>query len=228
METETRDFTEVPLLPTQLLREQDFAGEIVGGVVFDGELIWVSHPASGGLLGTHPDSGEVVRELSIPHPGTGLAWDGSQLWNVSNEEGSIRRIDPKTGEVTRRLPLPGQGFHTGLAWDGEALWIAIIGEKTVHKLDPESGKVLRSIVSDRYVTGVCWVGGELWHGCVAEQPMTAVAESELRHIDSSTGVVQKRLHVDAAVSGLDSDGSRFFCGDCTRGALRVVSGLDCD
>lgn len=74
------------------------------------------------------------------------------------------------------------------------------------------------------MTGICWRDGELWHGSVEEQPMSAVKSSELRRLDPQTGAVEDRLRVDAAVSGVDSDGERFFCGDCTRGALRVVAG----
>ena len=209
--------------PSAILLEVDLPGELVGGVAFDGVGVWVSHPASGGLLRLDPISGAVIGQVQIDQPGTGLTWDGQCLWNVSNEARSIRRIDPESGSIVRTLPLPGEGFFTGLAWDGEALWLALMGERVLMKLDPEDGSVISTLSSDRFVTGVCFRDGELWHGGVDAQPMSAVRASEIRKIHPTTGAVTTRILVDAAVSGVDTDGERFFCGDCTRGALRVVS-----
>ena len=33
-----------------------------------------------------------------------------------------------------------------------------------HQIDPDTGAILRTIQSNRFVTGVTWVDGELWHG----------------------------------------------------------------
>jgi hypothetical protein len=32
------------------------------------------------------------------------------------------------------------------------------------QIDPDTGAILRTIESNRFVTGVTWVDGELWHG----------------------------------------------------------------
>ena len=48
-------------------------------------------------------------------------------------------------------------------------------------------RFLRTIESNRFVTGVTWVDGELWHGTwEAEQ-------SELRRIDPRTGEVLEQI-----------------------------------
>lgn len=44
------------------------------------------------------------------------------------------------------------------------LWVGQYPERRIHQVDPESGEILRTIESNRFVTGVTWVDGELWHG----------------------------------------------------------------
>jgi transposase len=50
-------------------------------------------------------------------------------------------------------------------------------DRKIHQIDPETGAILRTIESNRFVTGVTWVDGELWHGTWEGD------ESELRRID---------------------------------------------
>ena len=69
--------------------------------------------------------------------------------------------------------------------------------------------VLRTIESNRFVTGVTWVDGELWHGAWEGN------QHELRRIDPQTGEVLEHLEMPPGmeVSGLESDGGdQFFCG----------------
>lgn len=35
--------------------------------------------------------------------------------------------------------------------------------RKIHQVDPTTGKVLRSNESNCFVTGVAWLGNELWH-----------------------------------------------------------------
>ncbi|MGA2953922.1 MAG: glutaminyl-peptide cyclotransferase, partial [Caulobacteraceae bacterium] len=73
--------------------------------------------------------------------------------------------------------------------------------------------------SNRFVTGVTWVDGELWHGTWEGD------ESDLRRVDPETGKVLERLEMPpgVGVSGLESDGDdRFFCGGGGRGTVTTV------
>ena len=91
--------------------------------------------------------------------------------------------------------------------------------RKIHQIDPESGKILRTIESNRFVTGVTWVDGELWHATWENE------ESELRRVDPKTGDVEVRLMMPEGVnvSGLESDGGdRFFCGGGSSGKVRAV------
>ena len=92
-------------------------------------------------------------------------------------------------------------------------------ERKIHQIDPETGMILRTIACTRFVTGVTWVDGELWHGTSEGD------ESDLRRIDPRTGEVLERLDMPpgVAVSGLESDnGSRFFCGGGRSRKVRAI------
>ena len=72
---------------------------------------------------------------------------------------------------------------------------------------------------NRFVTGVTWVEGELWHGSWEDEA------SDLRRIDPRTGEVEEisTMPPGVTVSGLESDGGdRFFCGGGSSGKVRAV------
>ena len=106
-----------------------------------------------------------------------------------------------------------------MAWGEGSLWVGVYRERKIHQIDPETGKILRTIESNRFVTGVSWVEGELWHATWEGD------QSELRHIDPKNGKVIKQLDMpaDTGISGLESDGKdRFFCGGGNSGKVRAV------
>ena len=132
----------------------------------------------------------------------------------------VKSLDRKTtGAVLGSIPAPGDGGDSGLAWAEGTLWVGQHRGRKIHQVDPETGKVLRTIESDRFVTGVTWVDGELWHGTwQAEQ-------SDVRRIDPETGEVLECLEMPTGtgVSGLESDGGdRFFCGGGSSGKVRAI------
>jgi len=188
--------------------------DAVHGVSFDGQRVWY---ASGDRLNAlDPESGEVVGALDVAGD-AGTAFDGTHLFQIA--EAVIRKIDPKTGEVLSTIPAPGNGGDSGLAWAEGTLWVGQHRGRKIHQVDPESGAVLRTIESDRFVTGVTWVDGELWHGTWQDEA------SDVRRIDRETGEVLERLEMPAGTgfSGLESDrGDRFFCGGGSSGKVRVV------
>jgi glutamine cyclotransferase len=188
--------------------------DCVHGVSFDGQRVWF---ASGDRLNAlDPESGEIVGTLEVVAD-AGTAFDGTHLFQIG--EGVIRKIDPKTGEVLGTIPAPGSGEDSGLAWAEGTLWVGHYRGRKVHQVDPETGAVLRTIESDRFVTGVTWVDGELWHGTWQDDT------SDVRRIDPETGDVLERLEMPAGagVSGLESDrGEQFFCGGGSSGKVRAI------
>ncbi|MBP0580288.1 glutaminyl-peptide cyclotransferase [Labrys sp. LIt4] len=200
----------------EILREYGpFTGvEAVHGVSYDGENVWF---ASGDKLNAlDPDSGRTVRSLDVAaHAGT--AFDGKHLFQIAEDR--IQKIDPATGTVLASIPAPGGGKDSGLAWAEGALWVGQYQDRKIHQIDPETGATLRTIESNRFVTGVTWVDGELWHATWEND------ESELRHVDPVTGTVLDSIEMPAGlfVSGLESDGrDRFFCGGGESGKVRAV------
>ncbi|MFZ3177091.1 MAG: DUF5074 domain-containing protein [Methylovirgula sp.] len=188
--------------------------EQVHGVSFDGKHVWF---ASGNRLNTFdPESGKKLRSLDVAgHAGT--AFDGEHLFQIA--ENRIQKIDAKTGRVLSSIPTPGGGGDSGLAWAEGTLWVGQYRERKIHQIDPETGAILRTIESNRFVTGVTWVDGEMWHGTWEGD------ESDLRRIDQQTGEVLERIEMPRgiAVSGLESNGSdQFFCGGGRSGKVRAV------
>jgi len=188
--------------------------ERVNGVTFDGQQVWF---ASGDkLTALNPETGKTMRSIDVAsHAGT--AFDGRHLFQL--DEGRIQKIDPKTGRVLATIPAPGSGGHSGLAWAEGTLWVGQYQERKIHQIDPDTGAILRTIESKRFVTGVTWVDGELWHGTWEGD------ESDLRRVDPRTGEVLEQLEMPRGmvVSGLESDGGdQFFCGGGRSGKVRAV------
>ena len=185
----------------------------VHGVTYDGAQVWF---ASGEKLNAlDPDSGTIKRSLDVAaHAGT--AFDGEHLYQIAEER--IQKIDPQSGRVIATIPTPGES-PSGLAWAEGSLWVGEYRNRKIHQVDPKTGAILRSIDSNRFVTGVTWVDGDLWHGTWEAE------ESELRRIDPKTGKVLEQIDMPkgAGVSGLESDGAdRFYCGGGGSGKLRAV------
>src|SRR5437868_12623734 len=66
-------------------------------------------------------------------------------------------------------------------------------DRKIHQIDPETGAILRTVESNRFVTGVTWVDGELWHGTWEGD------ESELRQDRKSTRLNSSHVSISYAV-----------------------------
>lgn len=188
--------------------------ERVGGVTWDGHDVWLA--AGDALRAIDPDSGTLRRAIDVAaHAGT--AFDGRHLFQIAEDR--IQRIEPRTGRVLGTIPAPGCGRDSGLAWAEGVLWVGQYRDRKIHQIDPHTGTILRTLESNRFVTGVTWVEGALWHGTWDGDA------SELRRIDPRSGAVLERLEMPpgTAVSGLESDGGeRLFCGGGRSGKVRVI------
>jgi glutamine cyclotransferase len=211
-DTEDRTFAQV----AEIVREYGpFDGaDQIHGVTHDGRRVWAATGAR--VIAVDPGNGEVTRTLDCAGD-AGTAFDGTHLYQLA--EARIDKIDPATGEVVASIPAPGEGRDSGMAWAEGSLWVGQYRDRKIHQVDPETGAVLRTIESNRFVTGVTWVDGELWHGTWEGD------ESELRHIDPDDGTVLERLEMPRGigVSGLESDGGDlFYCGGGSSGKIRAV------
>jgi len=121
----------------------------VAGVSFDGERVWAATGTA--LMAFDPASGATERSFERAAD-AGTAFDGTHLYQIA--EARIDKIDPTSGRVVASIPAPGQGRDSGLAWAEGSLWVGQHRDRRIHQVDPASGAILRTIASDRFVTGV--------------------------------------------------------------------------
>jgi glutamine cyclotransferase len=202
--------------PAEIVREYGpYPGAAnVGGVSFDGRLVWFAGGEK--LQAFEPATGESVRALDVACD-AGTAFDGRHLYQIADDR--IVKIDPASGEILSSIPAPGGGRDSGLTWAEGTLWVGQYRDKKIHQIDPRTGAILRTITSNRFVTGVTWVDGELWHGTWEGD------DSDIRRIDPESGEVLSRLTMPEGkfVSGLESDrGDLFYAGGGTSGRIRAV------
>jgi len=188
--------------------------EKVHGVTFDGSCVWLA--TGDRLQSLEPASGQPGRAIAIAAD-AGTAYDGEHLFQLAG--GVIHKLDPMTGAIIETIPSPAAEGSAGLTWAEGSLWVTHYRERKILQIDPRSGKILRTLASTRFVTGVTFVDGELWHGTWEND------ESELRRISPDTGEVLESLAMPPGmhVSGLESDGRElFYCGGGDTGKVRAV------
>jgi hypothetical protein len=205
-----------PTRAAEIVREYGpFPGaDRINGVTHDGHRVWAATGPN--LIAFDPASGEVARTLDCAGD-AGTAFDGSYLYQIA--EARIDKIDPATGHILASIPAPGHGCDSGLAWAEGSLWVGQYRDRKIHQIDPKTGAILRTVESNRFVTGVTWVDGELWHGTWEGD------ESDIRRIDPASGAVLERLEMPRgiSVSGMESDGADlFYCGGGSTGKVRAV------
>jgi glutamine cyclotransferase len=214
--TTDKDDTKTPAHAAEIVREYGpFAGAAkVNGVTYDGRRVWAATGAR--LIAFDPANGEAVRTLERGCD-AGTAFDGKYLYQIA--EARIDKIDPDSGDVLKSIPAPGKGKDSGLTWAEGSLWVGQYRDRKIYQIDPESGAIIRTIETNRFVTGVTWVDGELWHGTWEGD------ESDIRRINPQSGAVLERLELPrgTGVSGLESDGANlFYCGGGASGKVRAV------
>jgi len=189
--------------------------EAVHGLTYDGQHVWFA--AGDALIAFDPASGKTLRSIEVAGAQAGTAFDGKYLFQLAGNR--IQKIDLKTGRVLATIPAPGGGGDSGLAWAEGTLWVGQYRDRKIYQIDPQTGAILRTIESNRFVTGVTWIDGQLWHGTWED------GESELRRVDPRTGEVLERLEMPPGVfvTGLESNGGDlFFCGGGRTGKVRTV------
>jgi glutamine cyclotransferase len=188
--------------------------ERVHGVTFDGQHVWLA--AGDKLTAFDPASGKTLRSIDVAGD-AGTAFDGQHLYQIVGDR--IQKIDPKTGHVLDTIPAPAGSGASGLTWAEGTLWVGQYQDRKIYQIDAQTGTILRTIESNRFVTGVTWIDGELWHATWEGD------ESDVRRVDPRTGEVLETLEMPpgVSVSGLESDGGdQFFCGGGSSGKVRTV------
>jgi hypothetical protein len=189
------------------------AGSSVHGVTFDGRLVWFARDDE--LVAFDPERAEVVTRHPIPSADAGTAYDGEHLYQLAN--GEILVVRPSDGKVVRKLPTPPKGHCSGMAYADGYLWIGQFRESKIHKVDAKTGEVVKTLSSDRFVTGVSFVDGALWHGASNDDK-----PCELRRL-ASDGTVEEVLALPVSkIAGIEGTGDGAFWVGGEKGTLRLV------
>ena len=195
----------------------------IHGVTFDGKRVWFARDNE--LIAFDPVSEKIVHRLDVPNANAGTAFDGEHLYQIA--KGEILVVDPESGTVLRKIPAPGKGGQdAGLAWADGHLWVGQFKDSKIVKIDAKTGEIVKTLTSDRFVTGVSCVDGELWHGASGGDK-----KPELRRLGSD-GNVEESLAVPVDfISGVErAKNGDFWCGD--KGKLHLVrkkaGGCACD
>lgn len=188
--------------------------ERVHGVTYDGRHVWFA--SDGKLHALDPVARMPVRTFEVA-ASAGTTFDGRHLYQIADDR--IQKVDPESGRVIATIPAPGGAGCSGLSWGEGSLWVGRYLERTIYQIDPGTGAVVRTLESNRFVTGVTWTEGELWHGTSEED------RSDVRRVDPATGAVLEMIEMPPGltVSGLEADGAdHFFCGGGASGKVRRI------
>jgi hypothetical protein len=183
----------------------------IHGVTFDGTLVWFARDDE--LVAFDPVAERVTRRLRVPGARAGTAFDGTHLYQLAGE--TILVLDPSDGRVVRKLPAPNRGENSGMAWSDGFLWIGQYRAAKIHKLDATTGELLKTLSSDRFVTGVSCVDGALWHAVSGD------GECELRRLAPDGSVEEAWAVAVPAIAGMEGTGDGFWCAG-EQGKLRYL------
>ncbi len=216
--------TEMLLSEAEVVREYTPQGDKgIHGVTFDGKLVWFARDDE--LLAFDPQGERVVSQYSVPNANAGTAFDGKHLYQLA--KGEILVIEPADGTIVRRLPAPGKGEDTGMAWADGYLWVGQMYNGKIHKVNAATGEIVKTLTSDRFVTGVSFVDGQLWHGAMGEacapgHASTGEKACELRHI-AADGTVHESVSVPVPrLAGMErTKANEFWCAG-EKGKLRLI------
>lgn len=185
----------------------------IHGVTFDGKLVWFARDNE--LVAFDPETEKVVRRYPVPAADAGTAFDGEHLYQLA--QGEILVIQPADGRIIRRFPAPGKGQDSGMAWADGYLWVGQYYGSKIHKVDAKTGAIVKTLMSDRFVTGVSCVEGALWHGASEDGK-----PCELRRL-ASDGSVEEILDVPVkGIAGVEGAGDGGFWCAGEQGKLRLV------
>ena len=133
----------------------------VAGVTHDGQRVWAATGAT--LRRLRPGERRRPRARSTVAGDAGTAFDGKlplpDRRGAHRQDRSRHRrgagVDPgaRPGRATRASPGPRAACGSGSTATARST-----------RSTPQTGTILRTIESNRFVTGVTWVDGELWHG----------------------------------------------------------------
>jgi len=128
---------------------------------FDGAHVWQAAPHTGDILVISPESGEIVRRVSVHARTSGLVFDGASWWRGDWDRAEIIRFDPRTGRELESIKTAHS--TSGIAYDGQFFWHGVSDGDTnlLVQVDPDGG-AREKFALDFPAHGVTFDGADLW------------------------------------------------------------------
>jgi hypothetical protein len=192
------------------------------GLACDGPNLWVGSGEMHRIYGLDARTGAVFEEAKAPNKPYGMCVTGDALRVIvaegDDDDRYIRRYIFGKDFKSEKVPCPNL---TGsfLAYDGDALFVSQRFDLQIVEID-DAGRALRTIATQRQVTGMTIVGGRFY----------TVGSTDVKDPDYRLTRIDARRErpeiVDLAAvpfvaRGLAFDGTRFWTHD--RDALRIVA-----
>ena len=193
------------------------ASNSVDGVTYDGQHVWIAAARRAERL----RSGERTRRCARSTSPRTRAPPSTASICFRSPRSASRRSIPRPASVLATIPAPGGGGDSGLAWAEGSLWVGQYRERKIHQVDPETGAILRTIESNRFVTGVTWVDGELWHGTLGRRRERTASHRSAKPAKCWSSWRCQRASRCPGSNPMARD--RFFCGGGSSGKVRAVS-----
>ena len=168
--------------------------------------IWVTSPIRGTLTRIDEHTGTVLAEISIAHPGPGLAGlavplagtvavGAGAVWAGVENSGRIVRVDPATNKVVATVTA---GSYPTIAFAAGSLWVGRDDDQSVRRIDPTTNRVKATIPLHAAPFALSVSAGSVW----------IAGDGLIARIDpSSNAIVERLLATDGIYSGLTVRGS---------------------
>ena len=161
----------------------------VHGVTYDGQNVWFA--AGETLNALDPASGKMLRSINVAAD-AGTAFDGQHLFQLADRSG-YRKSIRRPAVCSRRSPCPPVAATQGSRGPKGRSGSGSMRTGRSIKWIPKQARFFARSSPTRFVTGVTWIEGELWHGTWEDD------ESDLRRVDPRTGELLERLEMPPGV-----------------------------
>jgi len=168
------------------------------GIAAAGRSVWYEDGFS--LSQVDPNTGKVVRRLSLGDQLGGVAVGAGAVWVIRGDPAMLLRIDPQSGAVTARIPITRrrgstQPFPIGVAAGAGAIWVLNGNTGTITRVDPTIDAVVATVGRVSLdATRIAAGAGAVW---VAD-----VEQSAILRIDPATNQVVQTIPVDGTPKAL--------------------------
>ncbi len=157
--------------PGDEVRHLDVPANNVGGMAFDGEIMWGSSYGQANLIwGIDPENDEVVARFNAAGNPLSLAFDGENLWTTTWASSTITVFD-REGNRVEAFDLRFSQ-HSGMATDADGhILINCNTDQRIHVINIEDHQEVtsftyRAAMGNTDVWGIEWVDahpeGQLW------------------------------------------------------------------